>query len=114
MKTLVLAFSMAALLMSSAEADNEKNVKSVSVTSSSSISVNQSNDEATVKYNGKEVWKGKVKKPVITVSKSENGNDLAAAFEGKKLLWENVNGAGKQLEDERKESAKRLKKLGGQ
>ena len=114
MKTLGLAFSIAALFLTSAVADVEKNVKSVSVTSSSNITVSQSNDEATVKYNGKEVWKGKVRKPVIAVSKSDNGNDLAAAFEGRKLLWENVAGAGKQLEDERKESAKRLKQLGGQ
>ena len=110
----LLVLAIAPLLVVSAGADVKKNAKSVSVSSSSSISVNQSNDEAIVKYNGKEVWKGKVKKPVIAVSESENGNDLAAAFEGKKLLWENVAGAGKRLEDKRKEAAKRLKKLGGQ
>ena len=99
-----------------AQGNSKQTAKSVSnvVTSNASanISVQQNNDEATVKYNGKEVWKGKVEKLVIAVAKSVDGNDLAAAFEGKKLLWENVAGAGKQLEDERKKAARRLEDLG--
>lgn len=81
----------------------------VSHSSSVSISVEQTNDEAVVKFNNKEVWKGEVRKSVIAVSKSENGNDLAAAFDGRKLLWENVAGAGAKLEEERKAAARRQK-----
>lgn len=58
-----------------------------------------------MKLNGEEVWSGKVKKGLIAVSKSENGRDLAAAFDGRKLVWENVDGAGAQLEAERKKAA---------
>ena len=110
----VIGSLMAAGSVISADNSDQKTVtKTATSTSSVSISVKTNNDESTVTYNNKEVWKGKVKKPVITVAKSVEGKDLAAAFEGKKVLWENVVGAGKQLEDERKKAAKQLKKLQG-
>ena len=102
---------------STCRADEKKETKSSVRTSSSTssvkISVNQTNDEAVVTFNDKEVWKGKVRKSIIAVAKSVDGKDLAAAFDGKKVVWENVAGAGKQLEDERKKAAKRKKKLAG-
>ena len=113
--TSLVAAVLAMTTITQADQSNTKEeTRTVSSTSSASISVQTNNDESKVTYNGKEVWKGKVKKPVITVAKSIDGNDLAAAFEGKKLLWENVAGAGKQLEDERKKAVKRLKAIGAQ
>ncbi|NNM28288.1 MAG: hypothetical protein HKO57_02110 [Akkermansiaceae bacterium] len=80
-----------------------------SSTSSASISSSVSNDTGSVKYNDKEVWTGKVRKGLNTVAKSVDGADLAAAWDGRKLVWENVKDAGKKLEPELKELLKKLK-----
>ena len=61
------------------------------------ISVSQSNEQATVNYNGKQVWSGPVKGTLVGRSSNINGVEQAAAFDGDKVLWENVPGAAEHL-----------------
>ena len=60
-------------------------VKTDSSESSSSMSSSVNNGKGTVKYNDKEVWKGKVKKQLFSLAESVDGKACAAAFDGKKL-----------------------------
>ena len=82
-----------------------------SSSSSASLTTQQTNDRGSVTFNGTKVWEGKVRKSLIAVSKSVDGKTLAAAFDGKKVVWENAAGVGTQLESERQEAARRAKKL---
>ena len=95
----------------------------------SAISIN---GKGTITYKGKEVWKGRVKNDELTAigkvgNISENGEqknsedyeqentELAAVWDGDKLIWENRSGAGAALEPERKklklESERRKQEL---
>ena len=90
--------------------EQRKEVKQT-VNSSASISSSVSDGKGTVKYNDREVWKGKVRKGLNTVAKSVDGEDLAAAWDDKRLVWENVKGAGQKLEPDLRELLKKQKKL---
>ena len=50
-------------------------------------------------YKGKEVFAGRTKGMVTAKASSENGTEYAAAFDGKKVLWENVPGAAKHVKE---------------
>ena len=59
----------------------------------SSLSVSTVNGQTTVLYNGKEVFSGPTKGKVSSRSVSRDGKDFAAAWDGDKVIWENVKGA---------------------
>lgn len=78
------------------------------------------NGKGTITYKGQEVWKGRVTSDLKVIGKVVSGNttkyaegtELAAVWDGEKLLWENVKGAAQELEPERRkmgEQAERLK-----
>lgn len=79
------------------------------------------NGRGTITYNGKTVWKGRVKSDTLTAiggrrASGENpkyaeGTDLSAVWDGDKLLWENVEGAGLELEPERQKLLEMSKRL---
>jgi len=111
--TLSAALLLGALQSAPAEKVEKRKVvrESKTVTSSNSISSSTTDDKGTVTYNGKEVWKGKVKKGLTAIAKSIDDENLAAAWDGKKLVWENVKGAGKKLEPDLKKALDQQKKL---
>jgi hypothetical protein len=55
------------------------------------------NGQTTVTYKGEEVFSGQTTGAVSGRSSSVNGTEYAAAFDGDKVLWENVSGAAEQL-----------------
>lgn len=61
------------------------------------IKVQSSDGETIVTFRGKQVWKGKAKNKVAGKVKEVGGVTYAAAFDGKKVLWENVRGAAKRV-----------------
>ncbi|MFM1769118.1 MAG: hypothetical protein RJA22_1647 [Verrucomicrobiota bacterium] len=64
---------------------------------SSHLQVLSANGKAKVLYQGSQVWSGPVQGTASARSRSVNGKDYAAAFDGDKVLWENVPGAAKQV-----------------
>ena len=91
-----LCGSVAAL---SAETSKQSNTNSSSrsARSSACISVKTVTGQSTITYNGKDVFTGHTKGMVTAKASSENGTEYAAAFDGKKVLWENVPGAAKHV-----------------
>ena len=73
------------------------NASLLSASSSASISVKTVNGQSTVTYNGKDVFTGRTKGKVTAKASSANGTEYAAAFDGKKTIWENVPGAAKHV-----------------
>lgn len=61
------------------------------------VEVSTDNGESVVKYEGKQVWRGRTSGDVSARSKTENGKAYAAAFDGGKVIWENVPGAAKKV-----------------
>jgi hypothetical protein len=68
-----------------------------SFSSSGGISVRSVNGETVVIYQGKEIPIGQTKGRVFAKSKSVNGVDYVAVFDGDQVVWENVPGAAEQF-----------------
>ena len=52
------------------------------------------NGDAVVTWNGTVVWQGRTTNPLRAATISANGKDLAAAFDGAKIVWESEPGSG--------------------
>ena len=87
--------------------DSKEEAREDRKNSGASISSSQNGDRGTVTYNGKEVWKGKVEDGLSTAASSVNGKSLAAAWDGKKLVWESEKGAGAALQAQQKKGGKK-------
>lgn len=82
-----------------------------------SVSSRVANGKGTVSYQGKRVWRGRVKEGLRVASKMVSGfkgkytddTELAAAWDGDKLLWENVKGAAQELQPEFLKMEKQLR-----
>jgi len=68
-----------------------------SVSSTASISVKTVNNETVVTYEDKEYPVGPTRGPVSAKAKSVNGVSYAAAFDGDRVIWENVPGAAQKV-----------------
>ena len=98
---------------------NQNAAKAKQNAAKAELSTSVINGKGTISYNGKKVWEGPVKKDLKAVTKAEsddkNGQqkntEMAAVWDGKKLVWENTVGAGAALEPERKKQERELKKL---
>jgi hypothetical protein len=63
------------------------------------ISTSTVNGDAVVTWNGAVVWQGRTANPLRAASISADGKELAAAFDGAKVVWESEPGvAGKVRE----------------
>jgi len=91
-----------------AEARTGKRAKSAT---SVSIGGSQDGEEGKVIYNQKEVWKGKVRTQLLSIAKSIDGVDYAAAWDGEKLIWENLEGAAEKLNGDLRELLQRKQAL---
>ncbi|MBP7950149.1 MAG: hypothetical protein KA004_10865 [Verrucomicrobiales bacterium] len=65
---------------------------------SGNVSITSKDGQATVRWNGTEVWSGSASGKVRTLSKTTDQGELAAAFDGDKVLWENEQGAAAKLQ----------------
>ena len=87
----------------------KKVAKKVEEKSSNSISSSVTNGKGSVIYGKKVVWEGKVKKGLSQIAKSENGKNSAAAYDGRKVVWELNEGDGKLLRPKKKKDGKKKK-----
>ncbi len=78
-------------------AQNLSGIKQSARNAAAGVKVTVANGKATVAYKGKVVWSGKAKSRVTAKARTVDGKEYAAAFDGKKVLWENVKGAAKQV-----------------
>jgi len=62
-----------------------------------SLSVTTTNGLTTVSYKGQTVFQGQTHGSVAARSKSVNGEDSAAVFDGDQVLWENAPGAAERV-----------------
>jgi hypothetical protein len=102
MKTLLIKIGAATLIALVAgawplSAQNVDKIKKDARTAAAGISVSTANGKTTIVYQGKEVWTGKTTGKATGRSKSVDGTQYAAAFDGDKVLWENVPGAAKKV-----------------
>ncbi len=74
-----------------------KSGSSQGASSSGGLSARTVNGQTTITHNGKEVFSGPTTGMVSTRSMNNNGTELAAAFDGDKVLWENTSGAAEHL-----------------
>ncbi len=61
------------------------------------IKVTSADGKCVVTYKGKEVWKGATMGTVAAKEKTVDGKTYAAAFDGRKVIWENVPGAARKV-----------------
>ena len=78
-------------------AQNLSIAKKQARTAAAGITSSSANGITTITYNGAAVWKGKTSGKVNARSKAVDGTTYAAAFDGEKVLWENVPGAGAKV-----------------
>ena len=69
------------------------------VGASASISSKVDGRKGTVVYKGNKVWEGRVRRNLVAIAEALGGRygDCAAAWDGKKLVWENKPGAAANL-----------------
>jgi hypothetical protein len=65
-----------------------------------SVSVRNDNGRSVVILNGREIYSGSTTGTVASRSYNINGVEYSAVYDGGKLLWENVPGAGQQLQSQ--------------
>ena len=70
---------------------------SVSQSGNVSISTKPVNGSTVITYQGKEISVGPTQGQISTKAKSINSKDYAAAFDGERVIWENVPGAAQQV-----------------
>lgn len=95
--TTVVALLVLACWSSVAFSQNISIIKKSARTAAAGISVSTSNGKTTVVYQGKEVWTGKTTGKVTGKAKAVDGKEYAAAFDGEKVIWENIPGAGAKV-----------------
>jgi hypothetical protein len=78
-------------------AQNISKIKQSARNAAAAIEVKTENGKSTVTYKGKAVWSGKGKAAVTAQARTVEGKEYAAAFDGQKVLWENVKGAAKKV-----------------
>lgn len=93
----VATFLATGFVTSSASAQNLGKIKQSARTAAAGISVSTQNGVSTITYQGKAVWTGKTTGQVLGRSKTVNNVSYAAAFDGNKVIWENVPGAGAKV-----------------
>ena len=82
---------------STASAQNIGKIKQSARTAAAGVSVSTQNGVSTITYQGKQVWTGKTTGKVLGRSKAVGDVTYAAAFDGNKVIWENVPGAGAKV-----------------
>lgn len=93
----VLAILVTGFATSTAFAQNLGKIKQSARTAAAGISVSTQNGVSTVTCQGKQVWSGKTTGKVLGRSKMVGDVSYAAAFDGNKVIWENVPGAGAKV-----------------
>ena len=102
MKFRILILAMALTLATgfvttNASGQNIGKIKQGARTAAAGISVSTQNGVSTITYQGKQVWSGKTTGQVLGRSKMVGDVSYAAAFDGNKVIWENVPGAGAKV-----------------
>lgn len=92
---LVLAASL--VLVSPSFAQNLGSLPGKAKTAAAGISVSFDGSKSTVIYGGRKVYEGPTKQKAAAFVKNVNGVQYAAAFDGNRVVWENVKGASSKV-----------------
>jgi hypothetical protein len=99
-RILILGVALAcatSFVTTTASAQNIGKIKQGARTAAAGISVSTQNGVSTITYQGKAVWTGKTTGQILGRSKVVGNVTYAAAFDGNKVIWENVPGAGAKV-----------------
>ena len=96
-KTGLMVFLLGCWCTVPLQAQNTAIIKKSARTAAAGISVSTRNGQTTIVYKGKEVWTGKTSGKVTGKAKAVNDKEYAAAYDGNKVIWENVPGAAAHL-----------------
>ena len=66
-------------------------------TEAAGITIKTVNGRTVIVYQGQEFSVGPTRGKLSAKTKSADGEDYAATFEGDRVIWENVPGAAKQV-----------------
>ncbi len=97
MKGFGVALVVGSLCILPCQGQNIAIVKKSAQTAAAGVAVSTVNGKTTLTYKGKEVWSGKTTGKVTARQKVVNGTEYVAAFDGTKVIWENVKGAGNKI-----------------
>lgn len=98
-----IRITLAALLLTSAltvttvSAQNIGSLPGKAKTAGAGLVVSYEGGKSTVTYQGKKVFEGATKAKAVGVVKNVNGVQYAAAFDGSRVVWENVKGASAKV-----------------
>ena len=98
LKTVLVSAVIAGAINSMGQTSTSSAHKTVSATANANLSVRTENGQSVVTLNGKEIYASPLQGQVTSRSSNVNGVEYTAAFDGDKVLWENVPGAAKQLQ----------------
>ena len=90
-------FVAASLIAMPVSGQNISRIKDSARTAAAGVSISTANGKTTITYKGKDVWTGKAKGRVTGKNKVVDGKEYVAAFDGDKVIWENVPGAGQKV-----------------
>jgi len=66
-------------------------------TAAAGLVINYENGKSVITYQGAKVYEGATKAKAMGVVKNVSGVQYAAAFDGSKVVWENVKGAAAKV-----------------
>lgn len=98
-----IRLSLAALLITgalnitSASAQNIGSLPGKAKTAGAGLVVSFDGTKSTVTYQGQKVFEGATKAKAVGLVKNVNGVQYAAAFDGSRVIWENVKGASAKV-----------------
>lgn len=95
--SLVAALGFLCLAALPSQAQNIGTIPGKAKTAAAGLVVSYENGKSTVVYEGRKVFEGATKAKASGAVKNVNGVQYAAAFDGDKVIWENVKGAGSKV-----------------
>jgi len=92
-----LLLSISLLSITPAFAQNIGSLPGKAKTTGAGLVVSFDAGKSTVTYQGRKVFEGPTKQKAVGMVKNVNGVQYAAAFDGTRMIWENVKGASAKV-----------------
>jgi len=94
---LVALLVTTALGVTTASAQNVGSLPGKAKTAGAGLVVSYESGKSTITYQGQKVFSGPTKAKAVGMVKNVNGVQYAAAFDGSRVVWENVKGASAKV-----------------
>jgi hypothetical protein len=95
--TLALLICASLLAVTPLNAQNIGSLPGKAKTAGAGLVVSYDGGKSTIMYGGTKVFEGPTKAKAVGVVKNVNGVQYAAAFDGSRVIWENVKGASTKV-----------------